>query len=110
MENRILRSTAALADAAAMEKFLSLIPNGGELAKVLENGKAVSTRAYDDETWTARFVESDGNIVTCFTVTDITIDQAEMISTEREQISAWGEDSFQEAVQRALGVDFVRAQ
>lgn len=30
----------------------------------------------------ARFVESDGDIVKCFMVTDITIDQAEMIPAE----------------------------
>jgi hypothetical protein len=120
MENKILVTTAMLDDAAAMEKFLSSIPNGQTLAKVLELGKPVSTRAYEDEAWTARFVESDGRIAACFTVTDVTIDQAEMIAGEmvaaellasdRAQVHAWGAESFAAAVQLALGADFLRVE
>src|SRR5258708_27746798 len=61
-------ATARLDDAAAIAEFLSGIPNGEELGKVLQNRQAVSSRAYDDETWTARLVDSDGRVVRCFAV------------------------------------------
>ena len=102
MAIRIISEEAALSDSSAMSEFLSPIPNGDQLAKVLEDGKAVSTRAYDDETETARFVVSDGKTALCFTVTNITIDQAEMIAAECLDIQ-WSDKAFREAVERALG-------
>ena len=95
-------TTARLDDEAAMAKFLSTIPNGEELGKVLDGRDPLSTRAYDDATETARLVESDGGTVMCFRVTDITIDQAEMITAEWEGISALNETEFRKAVERAL--------
>jgi hypothetical protein len=102
VDTKILTTTARLDDPAAMAAFLSPIPNGGELGKVLAAGEPVSTRAYDDETWTARFVESDGERVICFAVTNITIDQAEMITTEWEVVCTLDEADFTKAVERAL--------
>jgi hypothetical protein len=103
MSTKILLTSARLDDAGAMDKFLIAIPNSDDLAKVLHSGKAVSSRAYDDETWTARFVASDGRLVKCFAVTDITIDQAEMIAAACIDISAWDEALFRETVTRSLG-------
>jgi len=98
----ISMATARLADPAAMTQFLAPIPNSEELAKVLGAGKAVSSRAYDDDTWTARFVASDGEVVKCFTVTSVTIDQAEMIAAVCIDISAWLEPEFREVVEEIL--------
>jgi hypothetical protein len=95
-------ATALLADAAAMAQFLSPIPNGDRLAKILDNGKPISSRAYDDDTWTARFVASDGVSVKCFTVRDVTIDQAEMIAAVSPDFSAWQEADFRDMVKRVL--------
>jgi hypothetical protein len=103
MSTRVSCSTALLRDALGMEKFLAAIPNSEELAKVLEFGEAVSTRAYDDETWTARFVASDGVRVKCFAVTDVTIDQSEMIAAAGIDILACDEAVFREAVAQSLG-------
>jgi hypothetical protein len=105
MDTVVDTTSARLDDDAAMAKFLATIPNGEELGKVLAGTGPVSTRAYDDATQTARFVESDGGTVMCFTVTDITIDQAEMITAEWEGISALNETEFQKAVERALGLE-----
>ncbi len=102
MQTAIVTTTARLDDEAQMTEFLSPIPNGDGLAKVLERGKPVSTRAYEEETRTARFVESDGSIVMCFTVAGITIDQAELIEVEWERICALDETQFRQAVERAL--------
>lgn len=103
MSTKISFATARLDDARAMAEFLSAIPNGEDLGRVLRNKKAVSSRAYDDETWTARFVAGDGHIVKCFTVSAITIDQAEMIAAACVDTFAWDEDGFREAVAEALG-------
>jgi len=99
----IITTTAALDNAAEMSKFLAAIPDGEQLAKVLDAGKPVSTRAYEDETWTARFVESDGKNVMCFLVAPITIDQAEMIELQWEGNIALSETAFKKAVEQALG-------
>jgi hypothetical protein len=98
----ISMATARLADPTAMAQFLSPIPNSDQLAKVLDDGKAVSSRAYDDASWTARFVGSDGDVVKCFTVTGITIDQAEMIAAVCIDVSSWEEPEFREVVDRVL--------
>jgi hypothetical protein len=103
MSTNISCQTALLLDAKGMAGFLAAIPNSEELAKVLRTQEAVSTRAYDDETWTARFVASDGVRVKCFAVTDVTIDQSEMIAAAGIDILACDEDAFREAVARSLG-------
>lgn len=95
-------ATARLDDPAAMERFLSPIPHSDQLAKILCERKSVASRAYEDETWTARFVTSDGTVVTCFTVADITIDQAEMIAAVCIDLSGWQEASFRDAVEQVL--------
>lgn len=94
--------TARLADPVALAQFLSPLPNGAELAKILGAGAAVSTRAYDDDAWTARFVSSDGVTVKCFTVANVTIDQAEMIAAVCPDFSAWQEPEFREMVAEVL--------
>ena len=104
MATAIVTTTARLDDDAEMAKFLSPIPNGEQLANVLNERKPVSTRAYDDDTRTARFVESDGNVVMCFTVSDITIDQAEMIQAAWEHICALNETEFRKTVEQVLDV------
>jgi hypothetical protein len=110
MLREIITTTGRLDDDAEMAKFLLPIPNGEQLGKVLEDRRPVSTRAYDDETQTARFVESDGDIVKCFMVTDITIDQAELITAEWEGICALDESEFRKAIERALHDSIDRAK
>jgi hypothetical protein len=104
MDMKILTTTARLNDQVEMREFLASIPNGEHLAKVLEAGNPVSTRAYEDETRTARFVESDGKTVMCFKVAPITIDQAEMIELKWEGTVALSEAAFEKAVELALEV------
>jgi hypothetical protein len=100
----MLVSVARIDEPLAMAAFLASIPDSAELAELLRSVGPLNTRAYDDENQTARFVISDGNIVTCFTVADITIDQAEMITIECEKSDAWSEAAFRDAAVRALGL------
>jgi len=103
MRAKISFATARLDDAPAMAEFLCGIPNGEDLGKVLQKREAVSSRAYDDETWTARFVDSDGRVVRCFAVADVTIDQAEMIAAACIDTPALDEAGFREVVAQSLG-------
>jgi|SRR5271166_684210 len=103
MSTRIITTTARLDDRAEMARFLAPIPNAERLAGILADRKPISTRAYEDEAQTARFVESDGNIVLCFTVTEITIDQAEMIEAAWEGICALDEKAFLQTVEKTIG-------
>ena len=73
MDRIIVTTTARLDDETEMAEFLSRIPDGDQLAKVLERREPVSTRAYEDNARIARFVESDGNVVMCFSVSDLTM-------------------------------------
>jgi hypothetical protein len=106
MSTRISVTSAHLDDAVQMAAFLAPIPEGEVLAKVLRQREPTTSRAYDDETWTARFVVSDGDVVKCFVVTDVTIDQAEMIAAGSIDSAAWSEAGFREAVVLALGPTF----
>jgi hypothetical protein len=99
----ISMTTAQLDDPQAMVEFLSTIPNADRLAKLLEDSSGVSSRAYEDETWTARFVASDGHRVKCFAVSGITIDQAEMIAVLAADLLASNEAEFRDLVDQALG-------
>ena len=103
MDAEIETLTARLDDAAELTRFLASVPDSAELAKVLDDRKPVSTRAYEDETWTARFVESDGKTVMCFKIAPVTIDQAEMIEMQWERNVALSETAFKRAVEQALG-------
>ena len=110
MSTRISITSARLDDPSAMAAFLAPIPNSEVLAKVLQRGKPVTSRAYDDEAWTARFVGCDGITVQCLVVTDVTIDQAEMIAVMCVDHPLWSEATFREAVELALGPTFDPAQ
>jgi hypothetical protein len=92
-----------LDDAQALEQFLADIPYHDGLAELLATRTPQNTRGYDDDNQIARFVISDGDVVTCFTVPEITIDQAELITLACEQANAWDAAAFQQAVVRVLG-------
>ena len=103
MKPIIISSHAHLDDQADMARFLAPIPNSSELAKVLADGKPITTRAFEDEAFTARFVASDGTIVRCHTIPDITIDQAEMIAVACEGCDDWSDQAFRTIVDTVLG-------
>jgi hypothetical protein len=100
---RLHTITVRLSDAQALADFLADIPYHDGLAELLATRTPQNTRGYDDDNQIARFVISDGNVVTCFTVYDITIDKAEMITLACEEADAWDEASFQQSVTRVLG-------
>jgi hypothetical protein len=102
MSMHIKTSNARLDESASLAAFLAPIPNADGLAQVLKSGEPVSTRAFDDESFTARFVVSDGASVRCYAVEGISIDQAELIALACERIDQFSEQAFRGAVEEAL--------
>jgi len=98
----IVTTTARLTDPAELASFLAAIPNGANLAAVLAADKPISTRAYEDQSQTARFVESDGTRVMCFSIAAVTIDQAEMIESVWERVCGLNEEDFRRVCAEVL--------
>ena len=101
-DHEIIATNARLDDAAQMALFLAPIPNASSLEALLRERKVVSTRTYDDDEMLARFVRSDGKMVACYTVKEVTIDEAEMIAAQCELLDVWNLESFSRAVHIAL--------
>lgn len=101
-DHEIIATNARLEDAAQMAQFLAPIPNAGSLEALLIERRVVSTRTYDDDEMLARFVRSDGTLVACYTVKEVTIDEAEMIAAQCELLDVWNVENFSRAVHIAL--------
>jgi hypothetical protein len=104
-DRKITESHAKFADAAQMAVFFASIPDADGLEALLMERKIVSTRTFDDDAMTARFVRSDGTAVACYTVEAVTIDEAEMIAAQCELLDDWNVESFSRAVHVALDPD-----
>ena len=101
-DRKITESHAKFADAGQMAAFLASIPDADGLEALLMKRKIVSTRTFEDDAMIARFVRSDGDTVTCYTVEAVTIDEAEMIAAQCELLHDWDIESFSQAVHVAL--------
>lgn len=106
MTTTILAAGARLDDPTAMDALIAPIPNGEQLRQILLTRTPTRRRAYHKETRTARWVVSDGEQVVCFTVTDLTFEQAVAIGVECYAITVWDVPEFHAAASRALGVPF----
>jgi hypothetical protein len=102
MGRNIVESIAKIDDRVQMTQFLAPMPNASGLEALLMERRVVSTRTYDDEAMVARFVRSNGTTVACYTVSDITIDESEMIAAQCELLKDWNAESFSQAVHLAL--------
>ncbi|HEX3948453.1 MAG TPA: hypothetical protein VHW95_01235 [Steroidobacteraceae bacterium] len=102
MGRNITVSEAKIDDVSQMRLFLRSIPNPDGLESLLLERKVVSTRSYDDDAMTARFVRSDGATVVCYTVEQVTIDEGEMIAAQCELLDHWSPENFSSSVHIAL--------
>ena len=101
-DRKITEAHANFGDAAQMAIFLASIPDADGLAALLLERRVVTTRTFDDDAMTARFVRSNGVTVACYTVDSVTIDEAEMIAAQCELLDDWNVQSFSNAVHVAL--------
>jgi len=107
---KILSVMAQIDDAEAMSSVLALIRDRDKLAERLRNGECGFAFEYNAEIRTGRYVVSDATTVMCFSVTDLTAQEAYAIAAECRKMSEWGHPEFQAAAGRALGGTFERVQ
>ncbi len=105
-EHRILVAAARLNDKAAMRVLLAPIKNSRGLHELLRNARtSFRAQSYEQEARLARYVTFDPvtRDVTCYTVTDLSIQEAANIAVECDAIRMWNQAAFEAAVDRALG-------
>lgn len=107
---RIYSVMAQIDNAEAMSSVLALIRDRDKLAERFRNGETGFAFEYNEDVRTGRYVVNDATTVMCFSVTDLTPQEAYAIAAECRQLSEWGHPEFQAAAGRALGGHFERLQ
>lgn len=100
--DKILSSLARLNDAAAMTELLAPMRDGAALRKKLRPGFRGHKYTYDLQARIARCMLTNGEIVACYSVTEVTLEEAKAIAAACEGLSEWSLRTFQSAVARAL--------
>ena len=108
MTTRIIDAMARLDDVTALNALLAPIRDGATLKRKLRPGYRGHKYFYDRHTHTARFLLTNGDIVSCYSVTEVSLGEAKAIAARCEGISEWCMTAFRAAVERALGVEFER--
>ncbi|MGO9935377.1 MAG: hypothetical protein ACLPV8_26685 [Steroidobacteraceae bacterium] len=107
---KILSVMTQIDNAEGIASLLALIRDRDQLAERLSSGEAGFAFEYHEEVKTGRYVISDAVTVMCFSVTDITPQEARAIAAECRRMTEWGHPEFQAAAGRALGGTFERVQ
>jgi hypothetical protein len=100
---RILSALARLNDAAAVNRLLAPMRNSATLKRKLRPGFCGHKYAYDLNTRIARFLLTNGEIVVCYSVTGVSLEEAKTIAIACEHLGEWSMRTFQAAVIGALG-------
>lgn len=100
---RILSVLARLNDAAAVNQLLAPMRNSATLKRKLRPGFCGHKYTYDLNTRVARYLLTNGEIVACYSVTEVSLEEAETIAIACEHLGEWSMRTFQAAVVRALG-------
>ena len=102
---KILSVTARLDDAAAINALLAPLRDSRSIKRRLRPGFCGHKYSYYRHTRTAHYLLTDGEVVACYSVTDVSLDQAANIAAACEGIIDWSLATFQAAVERALDAD-----
>ncbi|HEY2107183.1 MAG TPA: hypothetical protein VGH29_15395 [Candidatus Binataceae bacterium] len=105
---KILSAMARLNDVAAINELLAPMRDRAALKRKLRPGFRGHKYVYDRRMRTARYLLTNGEFVACYSVTDVSLEQAAMIATACDEISEWSMTTFQAAVDRVLGGEFGR--
>ena len=100
---RILSALARLGDAAALNELLAPMRDSATLKRKLRLGFRGHKYTYDGHTRIARCLLTNGEIVACYSVTEVSLEEAKMIAVACEDLSEWSMRTFHSAVVRALG-------
>jgi hypothetical protein len=109
-QHSILRSQAQLTDTDALDRLVAPLSNGQRLRTQLRPGYAGVTHDYNYDTRAGHYIGADGELVVCYTVTGVTLQQAAEIAGELTDLTTWDGGAFEAAVERALGAQILRVQ
>jgi hypothetical protein len=102
---RILSALARLNDAAAVNQLLAPMRNRATLKRKLRPGFCGHKYTYDLNTRIARFLLTNGEIVACYSVTGVSLEEAKSIAIACEHLGVWSMRTFQAAVVGALAAE-----
>jgi hypothetical protein len=100
---RILSALARLNDPAAMSELLAPMRGKAALRRKLRPGFCGHKYTYDLNTRIARYLLTNGEIVACYSVTEVSLEEAKTIALACEELGEWSIRTFQAAVVHALG-------
>jgi hypothetical protein len=104
MTTKIFDASARLDDAGALNALLAPMRDGAMLKKKLRPGYRGHKYFYEQHTRTARYLLTNGDVVACYSVTEVSLGEAKAIAARCEGITEWCMTEFRAAVERALGV------
>jgi hypothetical protein len=108
MTTKIFDASARLDDVTALNALLAPLRDGATLKKKLRPGYRGHKYFYDLHTHTARYLLTNGDVVACYSVAEVSLEEAKAIAARCEGISEWCMTTFRTAVERALGVQTER--
>jgi hypothetical protein len=106
---RVSSAFARLGDAAALSDLLAPMRDSAALKRKLRLGFCGHKYTYDSLSRVARCLLTNGEIVACYSVTEVSLDEAKMIAVACEDLSEWSMSTFQAAVARALAAESRRS-
>jgi hypothetical protein len=99
---RISSALAHLRDAAALDELLAPMRDGVALKRKLRIGFCGHQYTYDGRTRVARCLLTNGEIVACYSVAEVSLQEAKWIALSCEELREWSMNNFRAAVERAL--------
>jgi hypothetical protein len=103
MTTKIFDVIARLDDDAALNSLLAPMRDGATLRKRLRTGFRGHQYFYDRSTRTAHYLLTNGDVASCYSVTEVSLGEAKAIAARCECMCEWSATTFQAAVERALG-------
>jgi hypothetical protein len=99
---RISSVLARLGDAAALNELLAPLRGSAAIKRKLRLGLCGHQYTYDVRRRVARCLLTNGEIVACYSVTEVSLEEAKMIALACEDLNEWSMRTFEAAVARAL--------
>jgi hypothetical protein len=88
-----------------MSDLLAPLRDSAALRRKLRSGFCGHKYTYDLHTRIARYLLTNGEIVACYSVTEVSLEEAKTIAVACDDLSEWSMRTFQAAVARALGAE-----
>src|SRR5580698_9058391 len=79
MQGTISMAAAKLRDAVAVERLVAASPDAERLRALIKPGFAGAVDGYNAATRTARYIRSDGELVVCFILADVSQQEASAV-------------------------------